>query len=66
MEKRHFKETHTSPLIQLTSLEIAWLAGLLEGEGSFGLDARSKQRYENSKAPPMPYIHISMTDRDVL
>jgi hypothetical protein len=50
----------------LSDVEIAWMAGLLEGEGSFGLDKRSKQRYENSTSPPGPYVKISMTDEDVI
>ena len=31
--------------LALSEIEIAWLAGLLEGEGNFGLDARSAKRY---------------------
>ena len=31
--------------LQLSNIEIAWLAGLLEGEGSFGIDDRSATRY---------------------
>lgn len=50
----------------LSDVDIAWMAGLLEGEGSFGLDKRSKQRYEKSTSPPGPYIKISMTDEDVI
>jgi hypothetical protein len=42
------------------------MAGLLEGEGSFGLDKRSKKRYKNSTSPPNPYIQISLTDEDVI
>jgi hypothetical protein len=42
------------------------MAGLLEGEGSFGLDNRSKKRYKNSTSPPGVYIKISMTDEDVI
>ena len=54
------------PDISLTNVEIAWIAGLLEGEGSFGLDDRSKDRYDNSTAPPGCYFRISMTDEDVI
>jgi len=46
--------------------DIAWLAGLLEGEGSFGIDSRAAQRYTNSTAPGNPYISVSMTDEDVI
>lgn len=44
--------------MEITEVELAWLAGLLEGEGSF------------SKAPPSesnrPRISIQMTDEDVI
>jgi hypothetical protein len=50
----------------ISDVEIAWMAGLLEGEGSFGLDKRSKQRYEKSTSPPGAYVKISMTDEDVI
>ena len=52
--------------IALSEIEIAWLAGLLEGEGSFGLDARSAKRYNVSTAPPSPFLRISMTDQDII
>lgn len=52
--------------LSLTEIEIAWLAGLIEGEGSFGLDARSATRYKVSTAPPSPYLRISMTDQDII
>ncbi len=34
--------------IALSEIEIAWLAGLLEGEGSFGLDATVQCFYGTS------------------
>jgi hypothetical protein len=46
--------------------DIAWLAGLFEGETNFGLDKRSKIRYNNSSSPPAPYIQLSMIDEDVI
>lgn len=52
--------------LSLTEIEIAWIAGLLEGEGSFGLDKRSVKRYKQSTSPPLPYIQISMVDEDVI
>lgn len=52
--------------IALSEIEIAWLAGLLEGEGSFGLDARSAKRYNVSTAPPSPFLRIAMTDQDII
>ncbi len=53
-------------LPSLSETDIAWIAGLLEGEGSFGLDRRSATRYKVSTAPPAPYVSISMTDEDVI
>lgn len=50
----------------MTEIEVAWLAGLLEGEGSFGLDTRALHKYKVSTAPPAPYIKISMVDKDVI
>ena len=50
----------------LSEIEVAWLAGLLEGEGNFGLYARSAERYEVSTAPPSPFLRISMTDQDII
>ena len=41
----------------LTLKEIAWLAGLLEGEGSFGAYVKGSQS---------PCIQFSMCDKDVL
>jgi len=53
-------------MLNLTEPQIAWIAGLLEGEGSFGIDRRSAKRYQNSKAPPSPFIKIAMVDEDVI
>lgn len=44
--------------IKLTELELAWLAGLLEGEGSFVPPPPSD--------PNRPRISIEMTDRDIV
>jgi len=52
--------------LDLSEIEIAWLAGLFEGEGSFGIDARSAKRYKKSFAPAAPFMRISMTDEDVI
>lgn len=52
--------------LHLNDTEIAWIAGLLEGEGYFGIDNRSINRYKKSNAPPSCYIRISMTDQDVI
>jgi hypothetical protein len=50
---------------ELTEIEIAWLAGLFEGEGSFTLDKRKKNLSIDSP-PPSPVFVISMTDLDVM
>jgi hypothetical protein len=55
-----------SIFLDLKETDIAWLAGLFEGEASFGLDTRSATRYKNSTAPPSPYIKIAMTDEDII
>lgn len=52
--------------LNLLATEIAWLAGLFEGEASFLLDPRSKHRYTVSTSPSNPYISIQMTDEDVI
>jgi hypothetical protein len=51
---------------RLSEIEIAWIAGLVEGEGNFGLDNRSAKRYIHSTTPPFPYLRISMVDEDVI
>ena len=52
--------------LYLNDVEIAWLAGLFEGEGTFGIDERSVTRYESSTSPAVPIFSISMTDEDVI
>ena len=59
-------QTNKKVDLKLSSTEIAWIAGLLEGEGSFGLDDRAKTRYKVSTAPASPFIKISMVDEDVI
>lgn len=53
-------------MLNLTETDIAWIAGLLEGEGYFGIDNRPKGKYKVSKTPPAPFIKISMVDEDVI
>ena len=53
-------------MLNLTETDIAWIAGLLEGEGYFGIDNRSKDRYEFSNTPPAPFIKVSMVDEDII
>jgi len=50
----------------LTPTQLAWLAGLFEGEAYFGMDKRSKERYKNSTVPFSPFIKISMVDKDII
>ena len=59
-------ETEIALLEGLSEIDIAWLAGLLEGEGSFQVDARSATRYKVSSSPPSPSIKIQMVDEDVI
>lgn len=56
----------TSPISHMSEVDLAWLAGLLEGEGSFSIDRRGQQRYQHSTVPPAPFIALSMTDEDVV
>jgi hypothetical protein len=42
----------------LNNIEIAWLAGILEGEGYFGFNGSSKSLN--------PSIQVSMVDRDII
>ena len=43
----------------MTEIEIAWLAGILEGEGCFDI-------YENNYNKNYPRLRIEMCDKDVL
>lgn len=47
--------------------EVAWLAGLLEGEGSFWMiTSRDGGQYGGHKRYRYPKIVVNMTDRDVI
>jgi hypothetical protein len=52
-------------MLDLTETDIAWIAGLLEGEGYFGIDDHQRN-YKVSKSPPAPFIKISMVDEDII
>lgn len=41
--------------------EIAWMAGIIEGEGSIGLKSNNKGGIAN-----VPWIKVAMTDEDVI
>ena len=45
---------------KVTIMEAAWIAGILEGEGSFVCDSM------NGKSRPRPRIAVQMTDEDVM
>lgn len=45
----------------ITVIDLAWLAGLLEGEGSFFVNER-----KNDKRTPAARISMQSTDKDVL
>ena len=53
-------------VLNISETQIAWLAGLFEGEAYFSLDKRSKKRYINSTSPPAPFIKIAMVDEDII
>lgn len=46
--------------------EIHWLAGLLEGEGSFGLRKMVTKRNGHSWTYYRPRLQVSMTDKDIV
>lgn len=49
---------HRNPILPMSEADIAWLAGLLEGEGSFFMAGDDVYQY--------PTIVVSMTDLDVI
>lgn len=51
---------------KISKTELAWLAGLLEGEGSFSLQCYRRHRAEKSGGYQAPSIELKMTDRDVV
>lgn len=53
-------------MVNISQTDFAWLAGLLEGEGYFGIDNRSVDRYETSTTPARPFIKLAMTDQDIV
>ena len=53
-------------ILNLSEVEMAWLAGLFEGEAYFSLDKRPQKRYINSTTPPAPFIKIAMVDEDII
>lgn len=49
----------------ISEIDIAWLAGLWEGEGSFSVRLRQK-KYKVSTTPGSIEMKIAMTDEDVI
>ena len=52
----------------MTDIDIAWLAGILEGEGHFGY---TKRKYSLKTTGEIkfyydPYVHLQMTDKDIV
>lgn len=47
---------------RMTKLQIAWVAGIMEGEGSFILKEASKFRRERN----LPYVKVAMNDEDII
>ena len=52
----------------MNAIDAAWLAGLLEGEGSFCVDAHTGTRADGSPGGRRPSLVVSlqMTDQDVV
>ena len=50
----------------LTEVETAWLAGLLEGEGCFTTRRNKTTRWSNGDPKRYPRIIVAMTDKDVV
>lgn len=50
----------------MTSVEIAWLAGLLEGEGYFGIKKCKRKSKQGVKVHLYPKVACAMTDHDVV
>ena len=47
----------------MTELDIAWLAGLLEGEGCFRINTRKR---DNGTINYYPQLILKMTDEDII
>lgn len=52
--------------LKLKRVDFAWIAGLCEGEATFGIDYRGKTKYKKSTVPEPPYLKIAMVDEDVI
>jgi hypothetical protein len=53
------------PLPEISELDLAWLAGLLEGEGWFGRVKRAGTRYGRFYYR-IPIVQVAMNDEDVV
>lgn len=53
---------YNEPMVNITDTELAWLAGILEGEGSFMMS----RNVVNGKVYFYPRIVVGMTDKDII
>jgi hypothetical protein len=60
------KHPLTRELPEITPLDLAWLAGLLEGEAWFGRTKRSNGRSGDNYNYRIPIVQVVMTDEDVI
>ena len=51
--------------LELDEPSVAWIAGLLEGECTFGNDKRNSQKFKNA-TPPTPWLKLRMSDKDIV
>ncbi|MGD9590803.1 MAG: LAGLIDADG family homing endonuclease [Pyrinomonadaceae bacterium] len=50
---------------QETALELGWIAGLIDGEGTIGISIRSR-RTENTGWTTKPHVQLSNTDMEIV
>ena len=52
----------------MSDIDVAWLAGILEGEGHFGYNKRKYTLKSTGEVKFYyePYVHLQMTDKDVV
>ena len=59
-------KSQLSPIknLNLSSTDIAWLAGLYEGEGCFSI--KSRKNRPSGTAPPTIEVRLEMSDEDII
>jgi len=50
-------------VVAVTTAELAWLAGLLEGEGCFFVHTDKRRHPQGNRCP---IVHLNMTDGDIV